>query len=277
MTLQLVTNKKIAETSSKGNQEKWFDAEQNRWYKLDLFGYEALAEVVCSALLQHINLAGQGLGCAVYRMEKLEVHRHLRIGCSSENFLKDGQAIVTVAGLLKRGCGPDWQSQLKKQPNLAAKVQWLARQVEQLTGLERFGAYLTLLFELDMLFLNEDRHLNNIAVLRCGESFAYCPLFDFGAGLLSNLRDYPLDVAPKSLLGQTLARPLNCGFTRQVHAAQAVYGPQLQGRFTMAEVEAALAPALLYYPERDRADLHGRVTECIRIQQKKLFGKNNSD
>ena len=42
MTVRLVSNQKIAETSSKGNQEKWPD--NGKWYKLDQFGYEALAE-----------------------------------------------------------------------------------------------------------------------------------------------------------------------------------------------------------------------------------------
>ena len=41
MTVQLVSDQKIAETSSKGNQEKWQDG--GIWYKLDQFGYEALA------------------------------------------------------------------------------------------------------------------------------------------------------------------------------------------------------------------------------------------
>ena len=41
MTVQFVTNDKVAETSSKGNQEKWQDG--GRWYKLDQFGYEGLA------------------------------------------------------------------------------------------------------------------------------------------------------------------------------------------------------------------------------------------
>ena len=35
MTVKLVTNEKVAETSSKGNQEKWFDKETDKWYKLD--------------------------------------------------------------------------------------------------------------------------------------------------------------------------------------------------------------------------------------------------
>ena len=44
MELHFVTDEKIAETSSKGNQEKWYDADTDRWYKLDQFGYEALSE-----------------------------------------------------------------------------------------------------------------------------------------------------------------------------------------------------------------------------------------
>ena len=38
MSLRFVTNERIAETSSKGNQEKWVD--ENHWYNLDRFGYE---------------------------------------------------------------------------------------------------------------------------------------------------------------------------------------------------------------------------------------------
>ena len=52
MTIQLVTDEKIAETSSKGNQEKWYDQVSDLWYKLDQFGYEALAETVISTLLE---------------------------------------------------------------------------------------------------------------------------------------------------------------------------------------------------------------------------------
>lgn len=39
----------VAETTSKGNQEKWLD--NGCWYKLDLFGYEGLAETVASSPL----------------------------------------------------------------------------------------------------------------------------------------------------------------------------------------------------------------------------------
>ena len=56
MTVKLVTKEKIAETSSKGNQEKWYDKEMDKWYKLDQFGYEALSETLISKLLERSNI-----------------------------------------------------------------------------------------------------------------------------------------------------------------------------------------------------------------------------
>ena len=56
MSISLVSDQKIAETSSKGNQEKWYDAGTDSWYKLDQFGYEALAETVTSRLLERSNI-----------------------------------------------------------------------------------------------------------------------------------------------------------------------------------------------------------------------------
>lgn len=164
MAIKLTTGNRIAETSSKGNQEKW--QEDGRWFKLDMFGYEGLAETVTSALLSQTNIIELGFQYVTYRMERLEVHGRTRNGCSSADFLQSGESILTLADLLRKGVGSDWQSQVKRLPNMQAKIKWMVEQIERLTGLDRFGVYLTALFETDMLFGNEDRHLNNIAVLR---------------------------------------------------------------------------------------------------------------
>ena len=42
--LILHTNDRIVTTTSRGNQEKWFDAENDLWYKVDNGHFEALAE-----------------------------------------------------------------------------------------------------------------------------------------------------------------------------------------------------------------------------------------
>lgn len=268
MAIKLTTGNRIAETSSKGNQEKW--QEDGRWFKLDMFGYEGLAETVTSALLSQTNIIELGFQYVTYRMERLEVHGRTRNGCSNADFLQSGESILTLADLLRKGVGSDWQSQVKRLPNMQAKIKWMVEQIERLTGLDRFGVYLTALFETDMLFGNEDRHLNNIAVLRRGEAFDYCPMFDFGAGLLSNVRDYPMNVEPKALLSQLRAQPMNAQFVRQVHAAQAIYGAQIRCDSSREEIVNALAEPLAFYAERDRSYISDRVMFCIQTQYRKL-------
>ena len=267
MAMKLTTGKRIAETSSKGNQEKW--REGGRWYKLDLFGYEGLAETVASRLLKHTNLGELGFSFVPYRMEQLEVHRRKRTGCSSPDFLREGEAILTLAELFRKGVGPNWQAQVSRLPNLASRVRWMADTTRQLTGLDRFGEYLTALFEADMLFGNEDRHLNNIAVLRRGGGFAYCPFFDFGAGLLSNTQLSRMDIEPAALIAALKARPFLTTFTRQRNAARSLFGPQLRmPRQTAAEIREVLSPALEFYPARDRGAITDRVTACILVRQR---------
>ena len=128
MAMKLTTGKRITETSSKGNQEKW--REGGRWYKLDLFGYEGLAETVASRLLEHTNLGELGFSFVPYRMEVLEVHRRQRVGCSSPDFLREGEAILTLAELFRKGVGPDWQAHVARLPNLASRVRLLSAHVD---------------------------------------------------------------------------------------------------------------------------------------------------
>jgi len=99
-------------------------------------------------------------------MDLSDKARFHRLSLELPHPCRQGEAILTLAELLRKGVGPDWQTAVNRLPNLQSRLAWLVEQVERLTGLDRFGTYLTLLFEVDMLFSNEDRHLNNIDVLR---------------------------------------------------------------------------------------------------------------
>lgn len=108
------------------------------------------------------------------------------------------------------------------------RIAYLAEMTAEITGLRDFPQYLTLLFEIDALFCNDDRHLNNIAVIERNGAYDYCPIFDQGAGLLSNTRLSPMDIMPKALLGALKARPFHMTFTRQMNTARGLYGRQLE-------------------------------------------------
>ena len=116
MSVKLVSNQKIAETSSKGNQEKWLDHE--KWYKLDQFGYEALAETFTSMLLEYSNIEKETPFCFVrYYMEKLLGHGRERTGCSSENFLNPGESIITLSHLFTQHLGGSVAEVLSRPPS----------------------------------------------------------------------------------------------------------------------------------------------------------------
>lgn len=120
MSIKLTTGDRIAVTSSKDNQEKWLD--NGRWYKLDLFGYEGLAETVTSSLLAKTNVEALGFRYVTYRMERLEAHRKTRNGCSSANFLRPGESILTLSDLFRKGVGPDWHGDARRLPSLQGHV-----------------------------------------------------------------------------------------------------------------------------------------------------------
>lgn len=275
MTIQLVTDEKIAETSSKGNQEKWYDQVSDRWYKLDQFGYEALAETVISTVLEQSNIQTDTLFTFVrYHMERLRVHGRERTGCSSKNFLQPGQALITINRLLSSYLGKPLREKLVRLPSDKKRIAYLAEATAELTGLELFPQYLTLLFEVDALFCNDDRHLNNIAVIEQNGKFDYCPIFDNGAGLLSNTQLSPMDILPPALISALQARPFNITFTRQMNTARSLYGMQLvMPKLTTSDIREVLGPVLNYYPQRDRGIMTDRVETCILIRQRKLQGR----
>lgn len=265
MNLKFTSDKKIAETSSKGNQEKWFDADTNMWYKLDQFGYEALSEALISRLLESSNIEQNTPFTFVrYDVVKMNVHGRTRTGCSSVNFLKEGQSIITLSHLFKRIIDVPLSEKLGRLSSDIKRIAYLAEATAGYTKLEDFPKYLALLFEVDALFLNDDRHLNNIALLEENGKFDYCPIFDNGAGLLSNVQLSPMDIDPKALIPQALARPFNISFNRQRNNVRKLYGSQLaMPKLTANDIAEKAVPLLEFYPERDRGLILDRVTECI--------------
>lgn len=270
MSVEFVTDEKIAETSSKGNQEKWLAGGQ--WYKLDQFGYEALAETMISRLLERSNLEQDTpFRFTRYRMERMNVHGRERTGCSSENFLLPGQSIITLSHLHKRTGTVPLRDTLARLGSDKKRIAYLAEATAELTGLELFPRYLTVLFEADALFLNDDRHLNNIAVLEKDGKYDYCPIFDNGAGLLSNVQLSPMDIEPKALISVLRARPFNTTFNRQAAAARSLYGACLRiPKLTREELREELAPLLPYYASRDRGIILNRVCETVLTRQKAM-------
>jgi len=269
MTIKLISDEKIAETSSKGNQEKWYDSVTDSWYKLDQFGYEALTETMISILLEKSNIETDTPFTFVrYHMEKMYVHGRERSGCVSRNFLRTDQSLITVNRLLSAHLGIPLKQKMMRLSSNKKRIVYLADATAEHTGLGEFRRYLTLLFEIDALFCNDDRHLNNIAVIEHAKGYDYCPVFDNGAGLLSNTQVSQMNISPKALIAALYARPFNTTFTRQMNSARSLFGKQLaMPKLSFTEIRNTLKPLLEYYAKRDRSIIANRVTDCIMSRQ----------
>lgn len=124
------------------------------------------------------------------------------------------------------------------------------------------------LFTIDALFLNEDRHTHNIAVMMNENGqFAYCPIFDNGAGLLSDTRmDYPLGEDIYELIPEAKPKTICSDFFQQLDVSEILYGTNLHFHFTQKDVISLLEQASIYSAE-ERSRVERIMFEQMRKYQ----------
>ena len=207
--------------TSKGNQLKW--EQDGYWYKADAFGYESLAETVCSRILMHSNLPEP----VCYEPVTVIYHGKAYRGCRSKNFKSEKEILIPVERLCRQYTGMGLAKTLARFSDVKERISYTVDLVANITGLEDFGVYLTQLLEIDAFFLNEDRHTNNIAVLydEQEKNYRLCPFFDMGLALYADtLQDYPLDLDGEACVKKVQAKPFDRDFDEQLDAANALYG-----------------------------------------------------
>ena len=99
------------------------------------------------------------------------------------------------------------------------------------TDSEKKAAFSKML-AIDAFFLNEDRHTNNLSVIRNEKTGKYrlSPIYDNGLSLLSDLHDYPLEQDIYSMIARVQAKPFDRDFDLQTEAAEILFRPQLNYR-----------------------------------------------
>ena len=142
--LTLHTNDKVVVTTSRGNQEKWFDAEKNLWYKVDDGCFEALAEAVSSEVLRNFTNAVQlpGISVANYWVDTAEVHGLKRVVSVSENFKREDESLITANTILKNSLGTGYLEEFNRRTSLKERIRLLVDAMEEATGMQDMGEYL---------------------------------------------------------------------------------------------------------------------------------------
>ena len=224
--------------TSKGNQLKWKC--YGYWYKADHMGYEGLAETIVSALLGKSTVK---YPFVAYEYSQIKYKDRVYSGCKSADFLADGYDLIPLEKLYRKFTGGSLAVDTTHQGEITDQIKFLVNFVEQTTGLQEFGRYLTSMLEIDAFFLNEDRHTNNIAVQynAADNTYALCPLFDNGLSLLADTNmDFPLERSLEDCLKTVEAKPFSKYFDEQLDAAEELYGIQLHFNFSTNDVKVLI-------------------------------------
>lgn len=249
--------------SSKGNQNKWTSA--GIWYKADSLGYEALAEVLISRLLEKTN-AVSFVHYSYIPLEKKGTFLH---GCQSKDFMTpEDDKIISVERLFQTFYGESATKAVLRYTEIKDRIDYITECIKALTDIQDFGGYLRMILTIDALFLNEDRHFHNLAVIQKKDgTYRKCPIFDNGAALFSDIRsDYPLDMELSQCFEKISAKPFSRSFDKQLDACESLYkSSHFQAAFTIKDVEEVLKEFTGIY----ETPVLERVRETMRLQIRK--------
>lgn len=150
-------------------------------------------------------------------------------GCRSEDFLKEGEELVTFYRLYYNESGKNLSKVVASMENMEERIEYVTDFLWQSCGVD-VTDYLKKIFTLDMLTLNEDRHLNNMAVLFRNDRFTAAPIFDNGVSLLTANQSVNWNFSMEENVRRVVARPFSgsheqmfrhfgAGFHLDIHAA----------------------------------------------------------
>ncbi len=174
----------ISKSDSGGNQRKY--SRGSYYYKVNKSGNEGLVEYLVYRLLCNSTLPSNCY--ASYEYCKING----RLGCRSKSFLSDGEALVSIGTLYKRLGGGEYSDYLAYLGSAGERINSLVNTV-RIVGVSRdaFLQYLSVLFQLDMLISNNDRHVYNMSLILSDKGVRLAPIFDNGSSLCTDGNMHP--------------------------------------------------------------------------------------
>lgn len=264
-----------AEHSSLGGQLKW--KQDGYWYKADRFGFESLAEAVVSHLLKRSNMES----FIAYEPVMVTYQGQQYRGCRSAEFKEETEELISLERLSRSYTSFGLAEMLERITDVEERISYTVELVENLTGLQDFGVYLTKLLELDAFFLNVGRHTDNIMLLYDTEKKAYrtAPVFDMAQALFSDTKHTcPPEKGMVECYHSIVAEPFSDDFDEQLKCAHGLYDGHLKFDFSANEMINSVRDFLngMSNSSAYQGSEKRRIGEIIRFQTKKyqdLFRK----
>lgn len=197
----------IQEGTSEGTQVKYKKGEY--WYKKDNRGQEGLTEYLVSHLLRFSSLDPS---------EYIQYESGLingQPGCRSRNFLGEDEELITFYRLYYNIFGKDLSQVINRMDTMEERIEYVIAFIRQSCGLD-VRNYLCKVMTVDMLVLNEDRHLNNLAVIMRDNTFIPAPIFDNGVSLLTANQSVNWHFSIEENVQSVVARPFSGSHEKMV-------------------------------------------------------------
>lgn len=192
----------MLKSGTDGYQPKYY--RNGYWYKQDVIVGEGEIENIVSHLLRHSSLPKTTY---VYYESCIINGKH---GCRSKTFLNNNEEFISFDSLYSSFIGGDLALKLSMQSNVQTKYNLLLDIGKRFCSLD-LSVYFKVIFLIDMLIENTDRHTKNIGVIYNNNlrKFRIAPVFDNG-------RSLHLGLAPEDTVH---ARTISGSFTEQVITA----------------------------------------------------------
>ncbi len=188
------------EGTSEGTQIKYRKGDY--WYKIDNRGCEGLTEYLTSKFLTFTDLKPSDY--ILYEQGFINE----KPGCRSKNFLSEGQELVTFYRLFQNESGEDLSQVIGKMDTMEERIRFVTRFIRSIAGID-ITEYMAKVFSLDRIILNEDRHLNNLALIYTGTKFLPAPIFDNGVSLLTANQSVNWRLPVEDNVKRVVARPFS--------------------------------------------------------------------
>lgn len=166
----------IADGTSEGTQIKYY--KNGYWYKKDKDGKEGLCEYLASKLLTFSSLDPSEY--IIYEQEIING----KSGCRSKNYLNKDEEFITLYRLYYNEFGKNLSEVIAGYERMEDRIKLVLDFVKNSTGVD-LSDYLSKIFTLDRIILNEDRHVNNLAIIEANGIYRVAPIFDNGRSLLT--------------------------------------------------------------------------------------------
>lgn len=198
-----------------GYQPKFTSSDGCYWYKEDLRGGEALAEVLVSTFLRscsNLTYSEFVIYDFNYNQELIDLKT-----CVSPNFLQESEQFISFKELASLVSPPS-----KILVGFDSKLDYIDSVFQQTVG-QSFREELLRLLTLDVMFRNTDRHLSNFGIILAPNgSIRFAPIFDNGLALgvsegayfdLDNLiRGFGYKIKPYELAVSTLTSQIDISY-----------------------------------------------------------------